>query len=172
MLRTKVAELLSRFDVLILSGGVSKGKFDFVPNVLEECGVQKKFHEVSQRPGKPFWFGSTTSGKVAFALPGNPVSTFMCYYKYVNPWLIKSAGGNPTQHHAILEKDVSFQPKLTYFLQVRTTNIDGRLVARPVVGGGSGDFANLKDVTGFLELPPDRSTFSAGEAFPYIPFRI
>jgi molybdopterin molybdotransferase len=172
VLRSKVAELLSGFDVLILSGGVSKGKFDFIPRVLEECGVQKKFHEVTQRPGKPFWFGCTRSGKVAFALPGNPVSTFMCFYKYVHPWLIKSTGGTVALQSAILEKEVSFQPRLTYFLQVMTVNKDGRLIAMPVFGGGSGDFANLKDVTGFLELPPDRTTFSAGEAFPYIPFRI
>ena len=57
-------------EVIILSGGVSKGKFDFIPRVLEEIGIKKLFHQVSQRPGKPFWFGISEKGKAVFALPG------------------------------------------------------------------------------------------------------
>jgi len=82
-------KILETSDVLILSGGVSKGKFDFVPEVLNQVGIEVLFHQVSQRPGKPFWFGKSASGKVAFALPGNPVSTFMCFYKYIKPWVLK-----------------------------------------------------------------------------------
>ena len=164
-------KILDDHDVLILSGGVSKGKFDFVPEVLEGLGIKNLFHHVSQRPGKPFWFGASGTGKVAFALPGNPVSTFMCFYRYVRPWILKSLGTEYGHLSAILEKDYFFAPPLTCFLQVTVRNESGRTIARPIPGGGSGDFANLKNVTGFLELPLEKNDFKAGEVYPYISFR-
>lgn len=166
-----LTEVMKNFEVLILSGGVSKGKFDFVPAVLEKIGIRKLFHQVSQRPGKPFWFGRSDTGKVAFALPGNPVSTFMCFYKYVRPWILKSAGAEPEEAYAILGTDFSFHNPLTYFLQVSVKNTAGRIIAYPDPGGGSGDFANLKKVNGFLELPLEKNDFKAGEVFRYISFR-
>ena len=170
LLRESLQTLLHDHDVLILSGGVSKGKLDFIPAVLEELGVTKVFHEVSQRPGKPFWFG-VKGGKRIFALPGNPVSTFMSFYRYIKPWLLKSQASRVTEASAILAKDFSFAPKLTYFLQVQVKNEDGKLVAYPDQGGGSGDFANLKKIDGFLELPSEKTDFKAGEVFPFIAFR-
>jgi molybdopterin molybdotransferase len=159
--------------VLILSGGVSKGKFDFIPEVLEQLGVQKRFHQVSQRPGKPYWFGATQDNKkIVFALPGNPVSTFLCFYKYIRPWIMTCCRVDPKPNSAILALDVNFSPSLTYFLQVRTESQNGKLMAYPHVGGGSGDFANLKSVDGFLELPSEKSTFKAGESYPFISFRV
>jgi molybdopterin molybdotransferase len=163
--------IIETYQVIILSGGVSKGKFDFVPAVLEEIGVRKLFHRVNQRPGKPFWFGVSEKGTTVFALPGNPVSTYMCFYRYIKPWLLQSVGVKSDHGVAILAKDFSFSDKLTYFLQVTVKNENGKLLAYPDAGGGSGDFANLKNVTGFLELPADRSNFVAGDIFPYIPFR-
>jgi len=69
---------LETHDVLVLSGGVSMGKLDLVPKVLDELGVHTVFHKVAQRPGKPMWFGVASSGAAVFALPGNPVSSFVC----------------------------------------------------------------------------------------------
>lgn len=159
-------------DVLIISGGVSKGKFDFIPEALEAIGVKKKIHEVSQRPGKPFWFGVSKKGTVVFALPGNPVSTYMCFYRYVLPWLWKSLEVIQQPHYAMLTKDFTFTPHLTCFLQVQVKNEGGVLKAYPEAGGGSGDLSNLKNVDGFLELPQGESTFKAGSVYPYIRFRI
>ena len=159
-------------DVVILSGGISKGKFDFIPRVLEEIGIKKVFQHVSQRPGKPFWFGVSDKGKTVFALPGNPVSTYLCFFRYIRPWLLKSFGVTLKPSYAILAEDVEFKPELTYFLQVQVKNELGKLTAWPDSGGGSGDFANLKKVDGFIELPLEQSAFKAGEAFPYVPFRI
>jgi len=164
-------KIVEDYDVLIISGGVSKGKFDFIPGALEAAGVKKLFHQVSQRPGKPFWFGRSAQGKIVFALPGNPVSTYMCFYRYITPWLWKSLGVDKAESTAVLAEDFKFAPQLTYFLQVRVSIERGRLMAHPQAGGGSGDFANLKHVDGFLELPLDRSQFQAGEIFPYYAFR-
>jgi molybdopterin molybdotransferase len=171
ILVTEIKSILEKNDVVILSGGVSKGKFDFIPTVLEELGVKKIFHQVSQRPGKPFWFGVSNEGKIVFALPGNPVSTFMCFHRYVKPWIEKSLGVTSKKQFAVLATDFSFAPKLTYFLQVAVKNENGKLMAYPNAGGGSGDFANLKDVDGFLELPLDKTDFKAGEVFPLFLFR-
>lgn len=166
-----VEEILMKYDVLILSGGVSKGKFDFIPEALEAAGVKKLFHQVNQRPGKPFWFGVTDEGKVVFALPGNPVSTYMCFYRYIKPWLAASLNQQVSAQHVALAVGFSFQPSLTYFLQAEVKNENGDLKAYPIQGGGSGDFANLKHVDGFLELPAERSVFKAGEVFAYYGFR-
>jgi molybdopterin molybdotransferase len=162
--------ILSKFDLVLLSGGVSKGKFDFIPQRLEALAIKKLFHQVSQKPGKPMWFGRSES-KFVFALPGNPVSTFMCFHKYVKPWALASLGVTASAQKAILATDYSFKAPLTYFLQVKLKNEEGKLMAYPATGGGSGDFVNLKEVDGFLELPKEETQFKTGEAYPIIQFR-
>lgn len=169
-LKSNIADYLDRFDVLMFSGAVSKGKFDFIPEVLNELEVEKHFHKVSQRPGKPFWFG-TKGTKTVFAFPGNPVSTFVCYLKYFVPWYLKSLGIENRNAMAILSEDVTFKPNLTYFLQVALENKNGEIHAKPISGKGSGDLANLVLVDAFMELPAGRNEFSAGEKFPIIKFR-
>lgn len=166
-IRRSLNEALGAFDALVLSGGVSAGKFDYVPEVLEALGVRKIFHKVQQRPGKPFWFGAS-AGKTVFALPGNPVASFMCTIRYIRPWLMAGLSMPPAQPvFAVLDEDVSFAPSLTYFLTVRLRmDPDGKLHALPRAGHGSGDLSNLTGADGFLELPSSRKTFSKGEAFP------
>jgi molybdopterin molybdotransferase len=169
-LHRALSDIHDRFEVIILSGGVSKGKFDFVPQILERIGVKKLFHQVNQKPGKPFWFGAS-DGKTVFALPGNPVSTFMCFYRYIKPWLLRSFGQEVVQPQVVLSSDIIVKPAMTLFVQVNVTNNHGTLLATPLPGGGSGDFANLKEVTGFVELPEGRTEFRKGEVCFYIPFR-
>ncbi|MDO9038290.1 MAG: molybdopterin molybdotransferase MoeA, partial [Lutibacter sp.] len=165
VLLSKIELLLNNYDVLIFSGAVSKGKFDFIPEVLNELGVEKLFHEVKQRPGKPFWFGKKNN-KVIFAFPGNPVSTFVNCVKYFYPWHYKSVGLNfENKHQAILSEDFYFKPELTYFLQVKLNQVEGKLWATPISGKGSGDLANLAEAGAFLELPDNRSNFTKGEVF-------
>lgn len=166
----KLIGIFQKHAIVLITGGVSKGKYDFVPTVLSRLNIEKQFHQVAQKPGKPFWFGKSTTHTV-FALPGNPVSTYLCFYKYLRPWLNKIRGVQATPLHAQLAKDFQFAPPLTYFLQVKVVEQEGVLRATPLEGGGSGDFANLKDVSGFLELPSDRSQFLKDEIFPFIPIR-
>jgi molybdopterin molybdotransferase len=166
LLADSLSKLLAENDVLILSGGVSAGKADFVPDVLARLGVKKHFHKVEQRPGKPLWFG-TMPEKTVFALPGNPVSTVLCAHRYVLPYLRASLGLPPAPPtYARLISPITFAPAITYFLPVRLTfEPDGLLLARPLPGSGSADFANLLDASGFMELPADRSEFGVNEAF-------
>jgi len=95
----------------------------------------------------------------------------MCFHRYVAPWLASSMNDRQKASSAILAKNFSFSPQLTYFLQVKIENENGQLMAYPVKGGGSGDFANLKDVDGFLELPLEQNEFTAGSSYPVYLFR-
>jgi len=173
LIRTGVQEILETFELVILSGAVSEGKFDFVPQALAAAGVTPVFHKVSQRPGKPFWFGTFANRAVLFALPGNPVSAFVGTYRYILPWLRQSMGlKNWPQTSAILSRDLVFKPELTYFVPVVLDNAaDGKILATPLEGHGSGDLANLNDADGFLELPKEKSQFLAGEAYPLYRYR-
>jgi molybdopterin molybdotransferase len=167
IIRKEVAGFQSKYDVIILSGGVSMGKFDFIPKALEDTGVRMHFHKVKQRPGKPFWFGTFGEKGVVFALPGNPVSTFMCLHRYLLPWLERSLGfpSKPVQK-AVLTKTVRFEPSMTYLMQVKLSqDADARLCASPLEGNGSGDFANLLDTDAFLELPAEKVDFEEGQVF-------
>ncbi|WP_109744907.1 molybdopterin molybdotransferase MoeA [Arcicella aurantiaca] len=158
----KLQEILANHDILLLSGGVSAGKKDFVPEILANLGVKKLFHKVAQKPGKPFWFGKTEEGKTVFALPGNPVSTFLCFCKYFL---------ERRNEVVVLDKDVFFKPNLTYFVPVKTYFQDGKLMATPFEGSGSADFANLTDCDGFVELPAESQVFKKGEVFEFVRFR-
>lgn len=171
LLKEKIQQILEQYDVLLFSGAVSKGKFDFLPEVMEELGVKKYFHRVQQRPGKPFWFGKKENTTI-FAFPGNPVSTFVSCMKYFYPWLHKSMElPFENMDYAVLSQDFSFKPNLTYFLQVSLKNKKGTIFATPFVGNGSGDLANLVQADAFLELPAGREIFQKGEVFPVLPYR-
>lgn len=162
--------ILNEYDAVLLSGGVSKGKFDFLPVAMEQLGVQKLFHKIKQRPGKPFWFGQYSGGATVFAFPGNPVSSFMCAQVYFMPWLEKSLG-LPTSEpkYAMLTAPIHFKPDLTYFAQVKIEmRKTGELLATPIEGNGSGDLANLVDANAFLEVPRGSDIFAAGMVLPFI----
>jgi len=170
--REKLAHCLANYDVILMTGGISMGKFDYIPKALNEMGVKTIFHKVSQRPGKPFWFGKHRNGVLVFAFPGNPVATFMCLHRYFLTWLDRSVG-LPEKRVicGVLNQDFVFKPELQYFLQVKLHyGKDGRLMADPVEGNGSGDFANLADTDAFMELPLERSEFKQGEVFRIWPF--
>jgi len=166
LLKERIGNHLSNADVLILSGGVSMGKADYIPQVLTELGVEVVFHKISQRPGKPMWFGMGPDNQAVFALPGNPVSTLVCCRQYVIPALNAASGLAEQQpEFAALTQDVSFKPKLTCFLPVKLlSNTGGQVLAMPVQTNTSGDFAALSRTDGYVELPLEESFFAAGSA--------
>lgn len=148
---------LAGSDVLILTGGVSKGLFDFAPAILSKLGVRKILHGVLQQPGKPLWFGLTGGGKMVFGLPGNPVSALVCLHRYVVPALA-SVEREPLR--MILERGRSGPDGLTLFRPARISqSTDGRMTAELVPMKNSGDFFPLAASDGFVEIPPD---FKAG----------
>lgn len=170
-LRDDAGELRERLDlhlrtheVLILSGGVSMGRFDLVPKVLGELGVRCVLHGIAQRPGKPMWFGMSSDGRAVFALPGNPVSTLVCLSRYVLPALYAAMGESGDRSESVaLDEAVEWQPALTGFLPVAIRHDSwGRPWASPRPTNGSGDFGALALTQGFVELPPGPASFAKG----------
>ena len=151
-------------DVLILSGGVSMGEYDYVPRVLEELGVELVFHRIEQRPGRPMWFGVSGDSKPVFALPGNPVSTLVCLTRYVIPALRTAMGLAPTAAEMVrLSERVEFPANLTYFLPVRVRWDDGGVPwAEPRPTNTSGDFVSLVGTQGFVELARGADVYPEG----------
>jgi molybdopterin molybdotransferase len=172
-LKASLPPLLADYDAVLLSGGVSKGKADFLPQALRELGATELFHRVAQRPGQPLWFGQRPGGAVVFALPGNPVATFVAYYRYVRGWLQAcQQAAVKSVVFAELTESVEFKPALTYFLAVRLEPApDGRLLAHPAPTAGSGDLAGLLAADGLLELTPEQTHFAVGTAWPVWVYR-
>jgi molybdopterin molybdotransferase len=163
-LRNRLKFHLDTHEVLILSGGVSAGRFDLVPAVLAELGAHTVFHRVAQRPGKPFWFGVAPTGTAVFALPGNPVSTLVCLTRYVLPALFAAMGEAGSQPETIaLGGPIDVSTDLASFLPVRVEfDADGRAWAMPRPTNGSGDFATLGGTCGFVQLPPGPGALPKG----------
>jgi molybdopterin molybdotransferase len=163
-LRSHIQALHEENDVLILSGGVSMGKYDYIPAILNELGIRVVFHKILQRPGLPMWFGVSADNKPVFALPGNPVSTIVCCVRYVIPALFHAMGKATTQPERVkLSAAVNFKADLTWFLPVKLHwDNDGTALAAPRPTNTSGDFIGLRDTDGFIELPRGTDVFPAG----------
>lgn len=176
--------LLQQADVILVTGGVSKGRFDHLPAVLEELGVKKHFHGVAQRPGKPMFFGTfhrpgdflhpeDTRVVAVFALPGNPVSAFTCAHRYVLPALAAMASHERHDGGAefvVLAAAATPHPQLTLFVPARRTSSSGdaRALAEIQPTNTSGDFASVATTDGFVELAPDAAAYAAGSAVPFV----
>ncbi|KAA3438229.1 molybdopterin molybdotransferase MoeA [Rufibacter hautae] len=165
-MKASLEQIIAEHEVLLLSGAVSKGKFDFLPQVLEALGFTAVFHRIAQKPGKPMLFGTLPVNKVVFGLPGNPVSTFVCYQLFFRPWLRASLHLTPVTAFAQLALPISFRPALTYHLPVKLRNHEGLLQATPISNTGSGDLTSILEADGLLSLPPEPQTFPAGSAVP------
>jgi len=172
IIQKELKKALIENDVLLLSGGVSKGKFDFIPEVMESLGVEKIFHRVAQRPGKPFWFGSHKDLKtVIFSFPGNPVSTFASYHIYFLPWLHESWNIPIENLYIKLNFELTIAEPLTRFIQVKSTWVDGALWAAPVIENGSGDLTSLALADGLICLEPREEVYRVGEIVKFVKTR-
>jgi len=168
---SEIQSMRSNCDILILSGGVSMGKYDFVPEALRQSGVNEIFHKVAQKPGKPLWFGRTTTGFV-FGLPGNPVSTLTVFRRYVVPFILASMGRSAGDTlFAQSTVSISPHPTLTTFPPVSLVdNKKGIIRIEPVTYHGSGDFAALAESDGFVEIPPGAIPLPPMTPLPFFPW--
>ena len=163
-LREKIQHGL-REDILVLSGGVSMGKYDLVETVLRELGAEFYFDTVAIRPGKPAVFGRCGETFV-FGLPGNPVSTMVTFELFVIPALdlLSGAGAQPLPLlEARLGSALHEKPGLTHFLPARVEWNATTAEVRPLKWQGSGDIAALAKANCFLVVPADRAEVQIGE---------
>lgn len=164
-LRREIEKALESHSILLFSGAVSKGKYDFLPEVLKDLGLEILIHGVKQKPGKPFLFGRRNENFV-FGFPGNPSSTLVCFHTYFKPWLSKQMKQPEPQVSGILAEEVIFKKPVSYHLLVRTEIRDGKIMAYPIKNSGSGDWVHLSEADAFLSLPDDRETFRKNDLFP------
>ena len=156
---------LEKFDVIVLTGAVSKGKADFLPSILNKLNVNQLFHGVAQRPAKPFWFGRTAQC-IVFAMPGNPVSAAVCTYVYLLPFIKLKMSLNQINYKVNVSEETYFKSSLTYFMQAKVhQTIEGQLVAKPYPGNGSGDLTNLCEINAFVELPQEDEKFTTNKLY-------
>jgi molybdopterin molybdotransferase len=158
-------------DVLVLSGGVSMGKYDLVESVLQAMGAEFFFDAVGIRPGKPTVFARCRDTFV-FGLPGNPVSTMVTFLLFVAPAIdvLSGAGARPLPLlDATLAEAMKEKPGLTHFLPARVEWAGGAAEVRPLRWQGSGDIAALSRANCFLVVPADRQDIAAGEKVSVLP---
>lgn len=169
-MRRVIDEALSTHDLILISGGVSAGKFDWAPQALADLAIHKIFHKVRQKPGKPLWFGMNSDNKIVFGLPGNPQSTLVCFYRYITLALSKLMGRNkigskiyaklkPAKAPNLVANLVNFVPVCVSFDE------QACIYAEPVLHQGSGDFVNLAKSDGFIELA-ENEEFVHHKAYP------
>jgi molybdopterin molybdotransferase len=159
-------------DVLVISGGVSAGVLDLVPEVLGALGVKEVFHKINMRPGKPLWFGlasdpaSSERETLVFGLPGNPVSSFVCFELFVAPALAQLAGRNelvPPQLCAALSQPHEHRgPRPTYHPALLHWP-DGAAIVEPISWRGSSDLRALTDANALAIFPGEDRRYAAGD---------
>ncbi len=161
-LRTFLAEAFETCQVVVSSGGVSMGRFDFVRDIMLELGVEERFWKVAQKPGKPLFFGQRDSVLV-FGLPGNPVSSLIVFIEYIWPTLEQFQGLRPaTKLTATLAESFPVDAKMHRFLFGQVWLEEGRLVTAPTEKLGSHMLTSVLGANAILGAPPGEGPLRAG----------
>jgi len=162
-IRERLAEAMT-FDVVLSTGGVSVGQFDHVAGALDELGMRQLFHGVAQRPGRPLKFGAVGYRPI-FGLPGNPVSTLVCFYLYARPAILKMSGmrrvGLP-RIRARCAVDITVGKDVTEFVRVKIERDARGWLATPTGSQGSGILSSLSRADGLLVGPSTETLLKAG----------
>jgi molybdopterin molybdotransferase len=167
-LATKVAEGFSS-DVLCLTGGISMGAFDFVPEVLADAGVEFLVRKVAVKPGKPVIIGRSNRGGMVFGLPGNPVSAFVCFHLFVAPAIRRMRGLSerdslPSRVKAVCSGRVpATVDRQSYWPARHESDEVGQFTATPLDWKGSGDPLGMTGATCLVERKPESAAVEPGE---------
>ncbi len=151
-------------DIVVISGGVSMGKYDLVPGALAAAGVREVFHRVYSKPGKPVWFG-TRGDTLVFGAPGNPLSTVVTFHMYVRPAIAMMAGRDPAEprYTGRMARDTVFRSKRDLFAFVRADWDGGDLCITPLPGKGSADVFAPASANALLLLPAGTHEINQGD---------
>lgn len=158
-------------DIVLSSGGVSVGAYDFVKDALDDLGAETIFWKVAMKPGKPVVF-SRLRGKLYFGLPGNPVSCMVSFHLFIAPALRKAmgmtAGLLPPVVHARLAAPLEAKGDRRVYMRVRVTASGGELVAAPARAQGSGVSTSMVGANGLAILEPGANSLAAGDTVPVV----
>jgi len=162
-IRDRLAEAMT-FDAVLSTGGVSVGQFDHVKGALDDLGMRQLFHGVAQRPGRPLKFG-TVGYRPIFGLPGNPVSTLVCFYLYARPALRKMSGRSDVGLPRVSARcavNIKTAKDLTEFVRVKLDRDGDNYLATPTGDQGSGILSSLSRADGLLIGPSTETILKAG----------
>ncbi|HIC37019.1 MAG TPA: molybdopterin molybdenumtransferase MoeA, partial [Candidatus Marinimicrobia bacterium] len=163
-LHSFLSEALEKCDIVISSGGVSMGRFDYVRDVFMELGVHEHFWKVAQKPGKPLFFG-TGNSTLIFGLPGNPVSSYIGFMEWVWPVLETMMGKTETKKlTGILKKPFPRDKSKHRFLFGKAWLEDGKLVCKPSTKTGSHMITSSLEANCLLESPPGDGLLVEGQS--------
>jgi molybdopterin molybdotransferase len=169
-LRTKIRQGLEH-DILLVSGGVSMGKYDLVENVFAEFGVAVLFDKIAMKPGKPTVFGYCGETYV-FGLPGNPISTIVAFHIFVRPlilFLLKSENMNPKILEASLEAPAKCDPQRASLLPALVRFVNGKYRIRTAPWKGSSDLVGLSRANALIVIPQRDGSLETGENVQFLP---
>ena len=163
-LSSQFADASARSDIVISSGGVSVGVYDFTKAALRELGAEIFFERVALRPGKPIVFARLPDGTLFFGLPGNPVSVSVTFNLFARTAIMAMQGARETElqkESAILSKDVkATHDRESYLPAELTTNDAGQLLALPLRWGGSSDFVSFARATALIIVPQGKALYA------------
>jgi len=169
-LRAKVREGLE-YDVLLVSGGVSMGKYDLVENVFAEFGVETFFDKVAMKPGKPTVFGFR-AGTFVFGLPGNPLSTLVAFHMFVRPvlrTLLKAADARSTMPEAVVDSPAKCDPERAALVPATVRLQSGCYRIATIPWKGSSDLAGLSRANALIFVPQREGILQPGELTKFVP---
>jgi molybdopterin molybdotransferase len=159
-------------DFLILSGGVSVGDVDIVPDCLDACGVRKILHKVAVKPGKPIFVGESPGGGIVVGLPGNPVAVMVHFHMFIRPLLLKASGAAeylPKPIHLPLAKSAANKSGRKKFAIARLESSGGENRVAEIPSHGSGDFVSACRADGVFEIPLGTVELPAGHIVLFYP---
>lgn len=166
-LRAAIVAATENADVVITSGGVSVGAYDFTKTVLRDIGAEILFERVALRPGKPTVFAKLPNGSLVFGLPGNPVSVSVTFNLFARTALLAMQGALRTKLEsgtARLANNVKgSEDRESYLPATLQTASDGQMMAQPLKWGGSSDFVGFTRATALIVVPTGTSRLEAGQ---------
>jgi len=157
ILKSKIKNLIANNDVLILCGGVSVGKYDFVPEAIKSLGAKIQVHGILMKPGKPFLYGTFGENKHIFGLPGNPLSVLAGFHELVLPSLLKMSGFLKKDYckpfFFPVSCDVNSKNYRTEFLLGQLVFLEKETIVKPLKSCGSGDLISSLEADGVFAVP-------------------
>jgi len=151
-------------DIIICSGGVSMGRYDFIPDVLKSYGTEILIHKIAMKPGKPVVFG-ILNNSLFFGLPGNPVSVMISFIEFVRPSLLKLCGSrqiHKPEIRAVLKETIHKKPKRRHFVRGIYTVKNGTVFVKTTGEQGSGILSSMAAANCLIILPEGMVTAEAG----------
>ncbi len=175
LIQRRIANAIAESNVVLLTGGVSVGKYDLVPAALEDAGMTIRFHKVAIKPGKPVLFATSSEGQCIFGLPGNPLSALTAFHEFVLPTLRYLSGVTPGLCRPMLKVTLTADVpskgnRLTCRLGKLSWRNDGSLQAEPLASSSVADLAAACNADGTIMVPTGTTMLAAGSSASFRPW--